>query len=136
MSDSKKLSLRISLLLALTVALDAAGALLLSRGMKQVGSIGAATVPTVVHAFGRAISRAEIWLGAAALVAWFICSLVLLSRIDFSYVQPVSAVGYALVAVLGYAVLGEAVTAARWAGIVCICAGVTLIGRTPPRTTR
>src|SRR5215831_5793732 len=135
MNDSKKLSLGTSLLLALMVSLDAAGTLLLSGGMKHVGSIEAASFPNVLRAFGRAIARAEIWLGIAALTVWFICSLVLFSRIDFSYVQPVSAIGYALVAVLGYVVLGEAVTAARWAGIVCICAGVSLIGRTPPRTT-
>jgi drug/metabolite transporter (DMT)-like permease len=135
MTHSKKPSLGTSLLLAITVALDAAGTLLLSGGMKHVGSIDAATLPIVVRAFGRAMARAEIWLGIASLIVWFICSLVLFSRIDFSYVQPVSAIGYALVAVLGYVVLGEAVTAARWAGIVCICAGVSLIGRTPPRTT-
>jgi drug/metabolite transporter (DMT)-like permease len=135
MNDSKKPSLGTSLLLAVTVALDAAGTLLLSGGMKHVGSIEAATFSIVVRAFGRAIVRAEIWLGITSLSVWFVCSLVLFSRIDFSYVKPVSAIGYALVALLGYAVLGEAVTAARWAGIVCICAGVTLIGRTPPRTT-
>jgi len=135
MTHSKKPSLGTSLLLAITVALDAAGTLLLSGGMKHVGSIDAATLPIVVRAFGRAMARAEIWLGIASLIGWFVCSLVLFSRIDFSYVQPVSAIGYALVAVLGYVVLGEAVTAARWAGIVCICAGVSLIGRTPPRTT-
>jgi drug/metabolite transporter (DMT)-like permease len=135
MTHSKKPSLGTSLLLAITVALDAAGTLLLSGGMKHVGSIDAATLPIVVRAFGRAMARAEIWLGIASLIVWFVCSLVLFSRIDFSYVQPVSAIGYALVAVLGYVVLGEAVTAARWAGIVCICAGVSLIGRTPSRTT-
>jgi drug/metabolite transporter (DMT)-like permease len=135
MNDSKKPSLGTFLLLAVAVALDAGGTLLLSGGMKHVGSIEAATSPAVLRAFGKAIARAEIWLGIAALSMWFICSLVLFSRIDFSYVQPASAIGYALVAVLGYAVLGETVTAARWIGIVCICAGVTLIGRTPPRTT-
>jgi drug/metabolite transporter (DMT)-like permease len=135
MNDSKKPSLGTFLLLAVAVALDAGGTLLLSGGMKHVGSIEAATSPTVLRAFARALARAEIWLGIATLIVWFICSLVLFSRIDYSYVQPASAIGYALVALLGYAVLGETVTAARWAGIVCICAGVTLIGRTPPRTT-
>ena len=135
MNDSKTPSLATTLLLALTVVLDAGGVLLLSRGMKHVGRIDTGAFPTVVRAVGRAIARAEIWPGIAALLLWFICSLVLFSRIDFSYVRPASAVGYALVAVLGYAVLGEAVTAARWVGVVCICAGVTLIGRTPPRTT-
>jgi hypothetical protein len=117
MTHSKKPSLGTSLLLAITVALDAAGTLLLSGGMKHVGGIDAATLPIVVRAFGRAMARAEIWLGIASLIVWFVCSLVLFSRIDFSYVQPVSAIGYALVAVLGYV------------------AGVSLIGRTPSRTT-
>ena len=135
MNDSKKPSFGTFLLLAVAVVLDAGGTLLLSGGMKHVGRIEAATSRAVVRAFGTAIARAEIWLGIAALIMWFICSLVLFSRVDFSYVQPASAIGYALVALLGYAVLGETVTAARWIGIVCICAGVTLIGRTPPRTT-
>jgi|SRR6516164_4635949 drug/metabolite transporter (DMT)-like permease len=135
MNDSKKLSLGTFLLLAAAVALDAGGTLLLSGGMKHVGSIDAATSPAVVRAFGRAIARTEIWLGMSALIMWFLCSLILFSRIDFSYVQPTSAIGYVLVALLGYLVLGETVTAARWIGVLCVCAGVTLIGRTPPRTT-
>ena len=135
MNDSKKPSLATALLLVLTILLSAGGNLLLSSGMKHVGSVETGPLIAVVRAFGRAIARAEIWLGIAALLLWFVCSLVLFSRIDFSYAQPASAVGYALVAVLGYAVLGEAVSAARWVGIACICAGVTLIGRTPPRTT-
>jgi drug/metabolite transporter (DMT)-like permease len=135
MNDSKRPSLGIALLLALTIVLSAGGNFLLSSGMKQVGSVEAGALMAVVRGFGRAIARAEIWLGIVALLLWFICSLVLFSRIDFSYAQPASAVGYALVAFLGYAVLGEAVTGARWVGIGCICVGVTLIGRTPPRTT-
>jgi drug/metabolite transporter (DMT)-like permease len=135
MNDSKKPSLGTALLLALTIVLSAGGNLLLSSGMKHVGSMETGPLMGVVRALARAVARAEIWLGIAALLLWFICSLVLFARIDFSYAQPASAVGYALVAFLGYAVLGEAVTAARWFGIACICAGVTLIGRTPPRTT-
>src|SRR5262245_53393618 len=135
MNDSKKPSLGTALLLALTIVLSAGGNLLLSSGMKHVGSIEPGPVLAVGRAFGRAIVRTEIWLGIGALLLWFVGSLVLFSRIDFSYAQPASAAGYALVAFLGYAVLGESVTAGRWVGIVCICAGVTLIGRTPPRTT-
>jgi drug/metabolite transporter (DMT)-like permease len=135
MNDSKKPSLGTVLLLALTIVLSAGGNLLLSSGMKHVGSIEAGPVSAVVRAFGRAIVRTEIWLGIGALLLWFVCSLVLFARIDFSYAQPATAAGYALVAFLGYAVLGETVTAGRWVGIVCVCAGVTLIGRTPPRTT-
>ena len=135
MNDSKRPSLGIALLLALTIVLSAGGNFLLSSGMKQVGSVEAGPLMAVVRGLGRAIARPDIWLGIVALLLWFICSLVLFSRIDFSYAQPASAAGYALVAFLGYAVLGEAVSGARWVGIGCICVGVTLIGRTPPRTT-
>ena len=135
MKDSKKLSLGTAFLLALTIVVGAAGNLLLSSGMKHVGGVDAGSSMAMARAFGRAAARAEIWLGTATLLLWLVCSLVLFSRIDFSYAQPASAAGYALVAFLAYAVLGESVTAGRWAGIACICAGVTLIGRTPPRTT-
>jgi drug/metabolite transporter (DMT)-like permease len=119
----------------LTIVFSAGGNLLLSSGMKHVGSVEAGTLMGVVRAVFKGIAREEIWLGIAALLLWFVCSLVLFSRIDFSYAQPAAALSYALVAILGYAVLGEAVSPGRWAGIGCICAGVTLIGRTAPRTT-
>lgn|SRR5262245_61120561 len=135
MTHAKKLSPGTALLLALTIVLGAVGDLLLGSGMKQVGTVETGSVTVMVRAAGRAIACVEIWLGIAALALLFVCSLVLFSKIDFSYAQPATAVGYALVAVLGYVVLGEAITATRWAGIGFICAGVALVGRTPPRTT-
>ena len=41
----------------------------------------------------------------------------------------------AVVAVLGYAVLGEDVSPMRWLGVIVICVGVFVVGRTSPRTT-
>jgi drug/metabolite transporter (DMT)-like permease len=135
MDDPNKLSTGTALLLALTIVLGAVGDLLLSSGMKHVGSVEPGPAAIVVHAFVRIVTNPEIWLGIAALLLLFVSSLVLLSKIDYSYAQPASAIGYALVALLGQAVLGEVVTLWRWAGIGCICVGVALVGRTPPRTT-
>jgi drug/metabolite transporter (DMT)-like permease len=135
MDDSNTLSTGTALLLALTIVLGAVGDLLLSSGMKQVGSVEPGPARVMVRAFVRIVTNAEIWLGVAALLLLFVCSLVLLSRVDYSYAQPASAVGYAVVALLGYAVLGEVVTVWRWAGIGCISLGVALVSRTPPRTT-
>jgi drug/metabolite transporter (DMT)-like permease len=39
------------------------------------------------------------------------------------------------VALLGHFLLGEMVSVTRWVGILIICAGVLLVGNTPPRTT-
>jgi len=135
MDDSNRLSRGTALLLALTIVLGAVGDLLLSTGMKQIGTVELGPAAAMVRVFVRIITNADIWLGIATLLLLFVCSLVLLSRIDYSYAQPASAVGYALVALLGYSVLGEVVTASRWAGIGCVCVGVALVGRTPPRTT-
>lgn len=135
MDDSNKLSTSTAFLLALSVVLGSVGNLLLSSGMKQVGSVEPGSAATLVRASIRTFTNGEIWLGVATLLLFFVCYLLLLSRVDYSYVQPASAVGYALVAVLGSAVLGEVVTGWRWAGIGCICLGVALVGRTPPCTT-
>lgn len=135
MDHSNKVSLRTALLLATAVVLGAVGNLLLSVGMKDVGSVEAGSAAALVRTFVRTFTNGEIWLGVASLLLFFVCYLVLLSRVDYSYVHPASAVGYPLVAVLGYAVLGEVVTVWRWAGIGCVCLGVVLVGRTPPCTT-
>jgi drug/metabolite transporter (DMT)-like permease len=135
MDASNRLSAGNALLLALTVVLGALGDLMLSSGMKTVGSVEPGPPAVLARSLVRVITNAEIWLGIASLLLMFVCTLVLLSKVDYSYAQPASAIGYALVALLGYLVLGEAVTASRWAGIGCICLGVVLVGRTPPRTT-
>jgi len=60
----------------------------------------------------------------------------LLSWADLSYVQPASAIGYAMVALLGYLLLGESVSPTRWMGVLCICGGVALVGGTDASTTQ
>ena len=131
MDDSNTLSTGTALLLALTIVLGAVGDLLLSSGMKQVGSVEPGPARRSRPCLS-GLSTGEIWLGVTSLLLFFVC-LVLLSRVDFSYVSRRK--WGALVAVLGSAVLGEAVTVWRWTGIGCICLGVALVTRTPPRTT-
>ena len=53
----------------------------------------------------------------------------------WSYVQPVTSVGYSLVALVGRVLLHEQVTAKRWTGVILIMAGVALVsGGTAPQT--
>jgi uncharacterized membrane protein len=59
-----------------------------------------------------------------------------LSWADLSYVLLVTAIGYGLVAFLSWALLGEQVSATRWAGVAVITAGVALVGSTPVSTTK
>ncbi len=134
MDSSRSSRAKTYFLLALTVALNSAGNVLLGAGMKRAGSLDAWTAGGALRFFLRALSSGAVWLGIGILLLFFVAYLLVLSRADYSYVSPASAAGYAVVALLGYAVLGEEVALVRWLGIGLICAGVILVGRTAPNT--
>ena len=121
-------------LLASMVFFSSLGNVLLSKGMKQVGEVVDFSPAALGAVFVKTFMNGSIWLGIASLLVFFVSYLLVLSWADFSYVQPASAIGYALVAVLGYFILGELVSPARWTGVLLISAGVVLVGGTEPRT--
>src|SRR5664279_1285125 len=66
-------------------------------------------------------------LGVILLILWMMSRMTLLSWADLSYVLPVTAIGYVLVALVGHVLLNEQITAKRWIGILLIVAGVALV---------
>jgi uncharacterized membrane protein len=121
-------------LLASMVSFSALGNVLLSKGMKQVGEIVDFSPFALVSVFLKAFTNGSIWMGIGSLLLFFVSYLLLLSWADLSYVLPASAIGYAMVALLGYFMLGEFVSTTRWIGVLFICSGVALVGGTAPRT--
>jgi drug/metabolite transporter (DMT)-like permease len=81
------------------------------------------------------LTSGTIWLGVLCMLLYMVCHMLVLSWADYSFVMPFTAVSYALVPLLGFLWLGEAVPPTRRAGIALIVLGVLLISRTPPRTT-
>jgi drug/metabolite transporter (DMT)-like permease len=74
-------------------------------------------------------------LGVVLLILWMLSRMTLLSWADLSYVLPVTAIGYVLVALVGHIFLDEQIPWKRWAGIALIVAGVALVSLgTAPRT--
>jgi drug/metabolite transporter (DMT)-like permease len=109
----------------------------LLRKVRQDIAAPEAWVPTALAALvPRVLGSATIWLGIACLLTYLLAEMLVLSWADYSYVQPVAASAYGVVAVLGYVVLGEDVSGLRWLGVFVICLGVLVVGRTSPRTTR
>jgi len=135
MKHSRHLHIKTFVLILLMVLFGPLGDVLVSKGMKRVGSISHWTPATILSFFVRAFTSPFVWLGIGSLLAFFVSYVLVLSWADYSFVQPASAVGYAVVALLGWLVLGEVVTSLRWAGVLTICLGVFLVGHTPPRTT-
>ena len=124
------------ILLFLMVAFGSVGNTLLDKGMKHNGSLDLSTRSALwaglVHTFG----NETICLGILCMLAFMVCHMLVLSWADYSFVMPFSAVAYALVPLLGYVWLGEAVHTTRWMGIALIVFGVYLISRTPPSTSQ
>src|SRR5262249_26247706 len=89
-------------LLASVVFFNSLGNFLLRKGMKQVGDIHDYSPQALAEVFLKTFTSGAIWLGICSLLVFFVSHLLVLSSADFSYVQPASAIGYALVAVLGY----------------------------------
>jgi drug/metabolite transporter (DMT)-like permease len=64
-----------------------------------------------------------------------ITDLALLSAADLSFVLPVTASAYILIALAGHFLLHDRISWVRWMGIATITAGVILAEKTPTRTT-
>ena len=135
MKTSNPLHFKTYTLLLLIVIFGPLGNLLLGKGMKGLGTMPAWT-PAEFARFVTFVLKSEvIWLGIGSLIVFFVAYTLVLSWADYSYEQPASAFAYGTAALLGHFVLGEMVSAVQWAGIMVICLGVFIVGRTPPRTT-
>jgi drug/metabolite transporter (DMT)-like permease len=135
MKPSLGLRFKTYLLILFMVVFGPLGDVLLSKGVKNVGALST-WAPSNLFLFFRAVfASGTVWAGIGSLFTFFIAYILVLSWADYSYVQPASSVAYGVVALLGYAVLRERITATRWFGIAIICAGVFIVGHTSPRTT-
>jgi drug/metabolite transporter (DMT)-like permease len=106
------------------IVLNAVGNCCLSIGMRSYGATD----------YVRAMTNPWVIAGILMLIGWLLAQLALLSWADLTYVLPIGAASYVGSAVLGALVLHEHVSAARWAGVALIGAGIAIVGRTLPRT--
>ena len=122
--------------LAIIVIANALGNLMLGYGMRQVGDISSYSPAALVVSGLTAMANPWVLGGVVLLTVFFVTHAIVLSWADLSYVLLVTAIGYGLVALLSWAVLGEHVSGTRWAGVGVITAGVMLAGSTPVSTVK
>ena len=123
-------------LLLIVIVANAAGNVTLGYGMRQVGSIASYSPLDIIQGGIAAMANPWVIAGIISLLVFFIVHGLVLSRADLSYVLLVTSVGYVLVAILGWSVLGESISTWRWVGTALITFGVSLVGSTPPSTIR
>lgn len=132
----KRVGLKTFLMILVMVIAGPLGNVLLGKGMKRIGAIPMWPASALLHEGIRIFTSVSIWLGIASLITFFVSYMLVLSWADYSFVQPASSLAYGVVALLGYAVLGERVSPLRWLGVAIICLGVFVVTRTGPRTTQ
>ena len=103
---------------------------LLSRGMKQVGSISLHRLPDVILA----VVNPSVALGILLLLGFFACYMTALSWADLTYVLPATSLGYVLLTLIAKFYLHETVTTSRWIGISLISAAVGFVTQGPALT--
>jgi multidrug transporter EmrE-like cation transporter len=131
----KPLQLKTYLMILVMVLAGPVGNVFLGMGMKAASPVNFWPPAQLLQSGLRVFASVPIWLGILSLITFFVAYMLVLSWADYSFVQPVSSVAYGVVALLGWLVLGEKVSALRWAGIAVICLGVFVVSRTGPRTT-
>jgi multidrug transporter EmrE-like cation transporter len=123
------LSAKTRLFTLIVIVSNVIGNLALSRGLHSTASlVGGPAVGYI-----RVLFNPWVALGVVFLIVWFLSHMTLLSWADLSYVLPVTAIGYALIALGGRVFLHESVSLVRWGGIAFIVFGVSLVGGTAPR---
>jgi drug/metabolite transporter (DMT)-like permease len=124
------LNFRKYLVLLSVVLFSAAGDVMLSRGMKQVGEIHLTNLGSAFSALG------NVWvlLGICFLLIFFASYLNALSWADLTFVLPATAFSYVVMALLAHILLHERVSLQRWCGIMLIVAGVGFVAGGPSRT--
>lgn len=119
--------LREAVLYSLIVGAGTGGELCVSRSMKTVGEVKNFRPAALLRVFLHALRVRWMWLGLVLMTTAFLALLGILSIENVSLVVPVTALSYAAGALGGKMFLGERVTPRRWAGVLLVCVGVTLV---------
>jgi drug/metabolite transporter (DMT)-like permease len=119
--------MREALLLFFVVVSGTGGEICVTRAMKGVGEVTDFRPLAVVRVILRALKVPWMWIGVGMMALAFFSLLAVLSIENVSFVVPVTALNYAAGALGGKFFLGERVTLRRWAGVLIVCIGVTLV---------
>lgn len=115
-------------LLFVAIVFNVVGQLAMKRGMIEVGFITGELARLPAMAL-RALTTPYVLFGFAAYGVSAALWLIILSRVDLSLAYPIVSLGYVLVVLTSWLLLGEHVTLLRWLGVFIICVGVYLVAR-------
>ena len=116
------------LVMSVATLFGALGDASLSRAMKEIGDVTQQLGQLGLLA-AQVIREPWIWVGVAFLALFLVLWLAVLSWADLSVALPLTALTYVFGALLAKYLLGEELTAARWAGTALVVVGVVMVAQ-------
>jgi drug/metabolite transporter (DMT)-like permease len=121
------MSQRVLLMLIFFVLCNTGGEIAMSYGMKQVGEPQGFRPMALLRFVWSAAKNRWLWVAIPMLAASFYSLLILFSWAKLSVVIPASASNFIVGTICAKYLLKEDVSPKRWLGVICVCAGVTLV---------
>ena len=124
--------IKIFLVLAVALLLEATGLVCLRKGMMQVGEISTFNLKALFAIFLLVVTNKMVILGVFFSAIYFGLFLTLLSWGELSLILPLTALGYLVSGSFARYFLMEQVSLLRWVGTLLIVVGVVLITKSAP----
>jgi ceramide glucosyltransferase len=118
--------MRTGLILMFVVLTGTGGEISLTHAMKRIGEARHFSPSAIVRFVLQALSVGWLWLAIALMTASFYAFLTMLSWYPVGFVVPATSLAYVAGAFGAKFLLGERLSATRWAGVGLICVGVAL----------
>lgn len=115
------------LILCAVVLAGTAGDVSVARAMKRTGELASFRPAKLLRFAWRAALNGYLWMGIFCKAVAFFCLLALLERAELSWVVPATAISFIVELAAAKYFLDERISRTRWAGALCIGAGVALI---------
>jgi drug/metabolite transporter (DMT)-like permease len=118
---------KIIIILIVAAIIESIGVILLTRGLKDVQGWRDHSVSEIVRVAKSGVTNGKIIAGVALEAVFFGALLYMLSLRDVSFIWPLTSLGFIFTTLAAEFILHEKVAAARWAGVVLIALGASLI---------
>jgi drug/metabolite transporter (DMT)-like permease len=119
---------KIFTILIIAAIIESAGVAILSGGLKEITGAREITVSEIARVLKDGVTNGKILLGVALEAVFFGCLLYMLSTRAVSFVWPLTSLGFIVTTLAAGFLLNEKVSLTRWAGVLLIAIGASLIG--------
>jgi uncharacterized membrane protein len=118
---------KIIIILIIGLICEAAGVVLLKKGIDQICRGKDVTVANIIPTVLKGATNPLIVLGVALEAVFFVCLLYMMSQREISFVWPLTSLSFVMTTLAAVFYLKEHVEPARWIGVALIMLGAGLI---------